>query len=259
MSFRLPHTQEGSRPSGFSILMGTLVGMLSGFYLELFLAFILSWMIKIPYLNPFVVSLSPARVLALPDLRGTYLQWLSLDMLAMMLGGVGGLVGALFGYWRRKDLTLVVSASVAMFLAVCYALIVAGDQFFIPQALVLGFVPSNAGGLGGWYSVSKMAETYHRKHHLPIFILFLATCLTLFSLLFVYTINDVPRAGFPVPMIRDQVVSSPIVGQGTLGPEDTPTYYTILLNVLFYSIFLWLLQKVILRMRRTEKDDMLNN
>ncbi len=49
------------------------------------------------------------------------------------------------------------------------------------------------------------------------------------------------RAGFPLPMVIDTGTgSSPTGGWGKLGPEDLPNPLTPVLDVLFYSVLLWL-------------------
>jgi hypothetical protein len=54
------------------------------------------------------------------------------------------------------------------------------------------------------------------------------------------------RAGFPFPIIIDNGAgSSPTSGWGKLGPEDLPNPVTPVLDVLFYSVLLWLLWKII--------------
>ena len=53
------------------------------------------------------------------------------------------------------------------------------------------------------------------------------------------------RAGFPVPVLIDSGAgSSPIDGWGKLRPEDRPNPVTTLLAVLFFSVLLWLLWKI---------------
>jgi hypothetical protein len=91
----------------------------------------------------------------------------------------------------------------------------------------------------------------HKNHSIPIFIILLAIGLTFVSLFFVYTQNGLQSAGFPVPVIRDHIGSSPISGWGRLGPEDISLLpcFSIPLNVMFYSAILWPLQKVISRRR----------
>lgn len=54
------------------------------------------------------------------------------------------------------------------------------------------------------------------------------------------------RAGFPLPVVIDSGAgSSPTSGWGKLGPEDLPNPVTPVLDVLFYSVLLWLLWKVL--------------
>jgi hypothetical protein len=54
------------------------------------------------------------------------------------------------------------------------------------------------------------------------------------------------RAGFPLPLVIDSGAgSSPTSGWGKLGPEDLPNPVTPVLDVLFYSVLLWLLWKII--------------
>lgn len=96
-----------------------------------------------------------------------------------------------------------------------------------------------------------------KKHYVPIFIILLAVGLTFGSLFFVYTQNGLLSAGFPVPVIRDHMGSSPISGWGRLGPEDIALLpwlpcLAIPLNVMFYSALLWFVQKMIFRGRRGE-------
>lgn len=53
------------------------------------------------------------------------------------------------------------------------------------------------------------------------------------------------RAGFPLPLIIDSGAgSSPTSGWGKLGPEDLPNPVTPVLDVVFYSVLLWILWKI---------------
>ena len=53
-------------------------------------------------------------------------------------------------------------------------------------------------------------------------------------------------AGFPVPIIIDSGAgSSPTSGWGKLGPEDPPNPVGPVLDVLFYSVILWFLWRII--------------
>jgi hypothetical protein len=62
------------------------------------------------------------------------------------------------------------------------------------------------------------------------------------------------RAGFPLPIIIDNGAgSSPTSGWGKLGPEDLPNPVTPALDVIFYSVLLWLPWKIIRILVRKEK------
>lgn len=63
-----------------------------------------------------------------------------------------------------------------------------------------------------------------------------------------------PQAGFPLPFLQDDPAGgSPINGWGRLGPEDWPNPFTFALNVLFYSVLLRLLWRMLWLTRSTER------
>ena len=55
------------------------------------------------------------------------------------------------------------------------------------------------------------------------------------------------RAGFPLPFVQDAEPGSPTGGRGKVGPEDY--FYANLgafaLNIAFYSLILWLFQRLL--------------
>lgn len=62
------------------------------------------------------------------------------------------------------------------------------------------------------------------------------------------------RAGLPLPILVDSGGgSSPTGGWGRLGPEDLPNPVTPVLDVLFYSLILWLIMYIIRVIRGKEK------
>lgn len=62
------------------------------------------------------------------------------------------------------------------------------------------------------------------------------------------------RAGLPLPILVDSGGgSSPTGGWGRLGPEDLPNPVTPVLDVLFYSLILWLIMYLIRFIRGKEK------
>ena len=112
------------------------------------------------------------------------------------------------------------------------------------------------------YSFMKPSKSYV----LFSVIILLAIGLTIASLRYVRPLNcqqfcDLPeqlncpsgscrsgeqRAGFPLPIVIDSGAgSSPTGGWGKLGPEDLPNPVTPVLDVVFYSLLLWFLMKII--------------
>jgi hypothetical protein len=66
------------------------------------------------------------------------------------------------------------------------------------------------------------------------------------------------RAGLPFPVLIDSGAgSSPTSGWGKLGPEDLPNPFTFALDVLFYSLLLWLAGQAVRILRGGEKPPVL--
>jgi hypothetical protein len=108
-----------------------------------------------------------------------------------------------------------------------------------------------------------MLPTYSKLALAPIILL--AICLTLLSLNFVRPVNcwalcgepDLAacavgtcrfgdqRAGLPLPFMVDAPGGgSPTNGWGILGAEDLPDPFVFILDVLFYSLLLWLIRYI---------------
>jgi hypothetical protein len=58
------------------------------------------------------------------------------------------------------------------------------------------------------------------------------------------------KAGWPFPVFVDAGGSSPVGGWGMLGPEDLPLPGALILDVLFYSLLLWLALYILHLIRR---------
>ena len=133
---------------------------------------------------------------------------------------------------------------------------------------LVALVSALAGLLGSLYSTAVTAATYHRGHVSIAVIIVLAIGFTMLSSQYVRPkdceslcmaepcapgtcLSGEQRAGFPFAVFQDNNAgSSPISGWGVLGPEDIPNPLAFVLDVLVYSVSLWLAWKASLSVIR---------
>lgn len=247
-SASLPHM------TWFSVLLGTLAGAASGAVMGTVALIFLARF-------SFIFSRFDRGFLDFIGLAydGKLLGWLMLMYAAV--GGAGSFLGSVVGRLSRsRKYTIVTGAGSGMILGLVLEIVYFQEPLFSLKVIHFALVSALAGLLGSLYSTTVPAAT-HQRRHLPIsLIIVLAIGLTILSFQYVRPevcesvcieepcalgtcLPEEQRAGFPFAVFQDEVGGSPISGWGILGPEDPPNPLAFVLDVLFYSVILWLAWK----------------
>ncbi len=257
----MDHVDDNALPyiTGWSVIGGTLVGVISGMYLLVILGLVFT----LTLLDWEDISLS--NMVAPSFIAGWVIIW------GAPAGAIGGFVGSVVGFaTRRRHYALRMGAVAGALGSLLHEL--EWDDFLFN--LILALIGALAGWLGSRYATQAVAAK--PKGYLVTFVIMgLAVGFTFLSMQVIRPkvcrnicleepcapetcYSGEQRAGYPFAVLRDNNMgSSPISGWGILGPEDTPNYLAFTLDVLFYSALLWFIWKALLwiwlrnRSRRT--------
>ncbi len=240
-------SNELSHITWSSVSRGTLVGVIGGAVIGV----------------PMLIVMNPSGLL-ISLFMGAWIPAMLGGAGSSFLGSVAGLIS------RQRKYALVTGLlsgaimgpiSWSIFIYIFFWREPLEETIFSPLAIAHGVACGVVGALGSYYSTSIRAAIY-RKGCLSTFLFgLLGTGITLLSLTYVRPqdcqrlCSESPcppgtcqageqKAGLPLPVLQDNMTgSSPIGGWGVIGDEDIPNGSFFVVNVVFWSLSLWLFWK----------------